>query len=129
MAPNAVQVLPPFEIKSLLAELKALLAALPSTLPLKEITESRYRSLVGFVPDLELVEDLGEASAVNAALERIFGHRKDGLKISERGPAIESIVPVLDQYLNKYAGDIIIQKWLLDLVHTARELVSEMNYS
>lgn len=123
---DTVWMLPPFEDKSLLAELKALLAALPLTLPLVDITESRYGSLVGFAPDPDLVEDYGEAGTVNAALECIFGHRKDGLKISECGPAIEAIVPVLDQYLHKYIGDIILQKWLLDLVQATRELVSDI---
>lgn len=86
---DAVQVLPPFEFKSLPAELKALLAALPSTLPLVDITESLHGPLARFTPYSELVEDLGEAGAVNAALERISGHREDGLKMTELGPSIE----------------------------------------
>ncbi|KAB5587844.1 hypothetical protein CTheo_8714 [Ceratobasidium theobromae] len=119
-----VRVLPPSEVKLLLTELEALLAALPSSLPVVVASESRYSALIGFTPDLELVEDIGEVGAVNTALERMFGHRKDGLKIFECGKSIESIVSVLEKYLKRYPGDIILQKWLIDLVTSARSFCS-----
>jgi hypothetical protein len=123
---DLVRTLPPAEVDALLIELQALLSTLPSTLPLVAVNESRYAALVGFTPDPELVEDRGEVGAVNTELERIFGHRQDGLKIVERGKSIESIVPVLELYLKKNPGDIILQKWLLDFVSSARQLVSEI---
>lgn len=121
---DTVRVLPPSEVEAHLTELQALLSNLPSTLPIVAVSESRYGALVGFTPDLELVGDIGEVGAVNTALERIFGHRMDGLKIVERGKSIESVVSLLGQYLKKYPGDIILQKWLLDFISSARLLVS-----
>jgi hypothetical protein len=120
-----VRVLPPSEVDALLCELQALITNLPPSLPLVvDISESRYGALVGFSPDPELVEDIGEVGAVNTALERMFGHRMDGLKILERGTIIEAIVPLLEGYLKRFQGDIILQKWLADFVSGARALVS-----
>ncbi|KAG9121299.1 hypothetical protein FRC07_002784 [Ceratobasidium sp. 392] len=110
-----VRVSSPGEVDAQLHELQALLSTLPNTLPIRDVDQSIYGSLVGFVPDPELVEDLGESSAVNAALERIFGHRKDVLKILERGKSIESVVHVLELYLKQFSDNVILQKWLIDL--------------
>ncbi|KAG9074268.1 hypothetical protein FRC06_010805, partial [Ceratobasidium sp. 370] len=119
---DIVRVLPPAEVEALLLELQALLSTLPNALPIMDVDRSIYGLLLGFTPDPELVEDRGEVGAVNTALERIFGHRKDGLKILERGKSIEAVVHVLERYLKQYPGDIILQKWLVDLVSSARLL-------
>ncbi|KAG9100886.1 hypothetical protein FS749_012206 [Ceratobasidium sp. UAMH 11750] len=124
MGDQAVRVLLPNEVAKLLRELKALLSALKSSLPLVPLQQSKYASLVGFNPDPNLVDDIGEVGAVNTELERIFGHRQRGLKIEERGQAIQSIHSVLAQYLDRHPGDVILQKWLLDVLSAARSLVS-----
>ncbi|KAG9098215.1 hypothetical protein FS749_004338 [Ceratobasidium sp. UAMH 11750] len=122
---DTVRVLPLAEVEALLLELRALLSTLPNVLPILDVDKSIYRSLLGFSPDPELVEDRGEVGAVNIALERIFGHRKDGLKILERRKSIEAVVHVLENYLKPYPGDIILQKWLVDLVSSARLMRSK----
>jgi hypothetical protein len=80
------------------------------------------------IPDPELIEDRGEVGAVNTTLKRSFGHRMDGLNIHECGKSIESITHALEHYLKKYPGDIILQKWLIDLVSGARLLVSAFQH-
>ncbi|KAG8685283.1 hypothetical protein FRC08_013211, partial [Ceratobasidium sp. 394] len=119
---ETVRILAATEIEALLAELQALLSTLPPSLPDVPACESKYGALLGFIPDPELVEDVGEVGAVNTALERMFGHRQDGLKILERGEPIRAIVPVLEKFLKQHSGDIILQKWLTDFVAAAREM-------
>ncbi|QRV81467.1 hypothetical protein RhiJN_09482 [Ceratobasidium sp. AG-Ba] len=117
-----VRVLPTSEVEALLTELAALFSTLPESLPVVEPAQSKYGRFLGFVPDPELVEERGVVGAVNTALERAFRDRRDGLKIIERGKGIESIVPLLEKFLKRYPGDIILQKWLIDFVSAAREL-------
>ncbi|QRV96437.1 hypothetical protein RhiJN_24455 [Ceratobasidium sp. AG-Ba] len=117
-----VRVLPASEVEALLTELAALISTLPESLPVVEPVQSKYGRFLGFVPDPELVEERGVVGAVNTALEHAFGDRRDGLKIIKRGKGIDSIVPLLEKFLKRYPGDIILQKWLLDFVSAAREL-------
>ncbi|KAG9080966.1 hypothetical protein FRC06_005967, partial [Ceratobasidium sp. 370] len=79
-----VRVLPAAEVGALLTELVALFSTLPDSLPVVELGQSKYGCFVGFVLDPELVEECGQVGAVNTALERAFGHRRDGLQIVER---------------------------------------------
>ncbi|KAG8724201.1 hypothetical protein FRC09_020862 [Ceratobasidium sp. 395] len=76
-----VCILPSPEVEALLAELRALLSTLPSSLPNLDINDYIYASFNGFISDPEVVEDRGEVGAVNTAFERIFGPRIGSLKI------------------------------------------------
>ncbi|KAG9087454.1 hypothetical protein FRC06_002533 [Ceratobasidium sp. 370] len=117
-----VRVLPAAKVEALLTKLVALCSTLPDLLPVVELSQSKYGCFVGFVPDPELVEARGQVGAMNTALEHAFGHCQDGLQIVERGKGIESIVPLLEKFLKRHPGDIILQKWLLDFVSVACEL-------
>ncbi|KAG9121845.1 hypothetical protein FRC07_002029 [Ceratobasidium sp. 392] len=117
-----VCVLSSTEVEALLTELAALVSTLPNSLPSPSIYESKYGLLVRFVLDLDLVEDLGEANTVNAALEHAFGSCQNRLKILEWGNAIELVVTLLEQFLKRYPGNRILQKWLLDFVSATWEL-------
>ncbi|QRV85643.1 hypothetical protein RhiJN_27692 [Ceratobasidium sp. AG-Ba] len=79
-----VRVLPTSEVKALLTELAALFSTLPESLPVVEPAQSKYGRFLGFVPDLELLEERGVVGAVNTALERALRDRRDALKIIER---------------------------------------------
>lgn len=114
-----VCVLPPAEVEALLTELQVLLSTLLTLLPLVVPTESSYGALIGFMPNLELVDNIGKVGTINTALEHMFGHRKNQLKIAKRGKSIESIMTVLERYLKKFPSDIILQEWLIDFVSNA----------
>ncbi|KAG8795009.1 hypothetical protein FRC12_019092 [Ceratobasidium sp. 428] len=125
---ETVRVLLAPEVEALIAELRAFLSTLPDSLPVLDVTASVYTPLIGFPPNPELFEDRGEVGAVNTAFKRMFGPQIGGLKIVERGKCIKLFPGILEHYLKKYPGDIIIQKWLTDAVSSARLLVSSIFY-
>jgi hypothetical protein len=79
-------------LKDQLDELRLCLRALPSDIPIPR--ESKYK-FSDFSPDADWIADTGEVAAVNRELEVRLGSRINGLKLVERGPEMEAIVPVL----------------------------------
>ncbi|KAG1827904.1 hypothetical protein EV424DRAFT_1555001 [Suillus variegatus] len=107
-------------LKDRLAELRQYLKALPSNIPIPK--ESTY-NFSNFSPDLDWTAEIGEAAAVNRELEVRFGSRAGGLKMVERGPETEAVVDVLETWIKKYPGDILLEKWTYDILEAARGLI------
>jgi hypothetical protein len=74
-------------------------------------------------PDANWTTDIGEVGAVNRELEVRFGNQADGLKLVEQGPEIEAVVDVFETWIEKYPGDIILEKWVDDTLEAARGLI------
>ncbi|KAG1843545.1 hypothetical protein F4604DRAFT_255426 [Suillus subluteus] len=106
--------------KDRLAELRQYLKALPSNIPVPK--ESKY-NFSDFSLDADWTAEIGEAAAVNRELEVRFGSRAGGLKIVERGPETEAVVDVLETWIEKYPGDILLEKWIYDTLEAARGLI------
>lgn len=110
------------EILNLLLKLDHLLQNLPESLPLPQKDNSCYGKLLSFHPlPSDWLECIGPVGTVNRQLEVVFGTRAFGFKLKERGPILARVVPILRQYLFEFPTDIILQKWLLDLVRAASE--------
>ncbi|KAG1846510.1 hypothetical protein C8R48DRAFT_677837 [Suillus tomentosus] len=93
-------------LKDRLAELRQYLKVLPSNIPVPK--ESMYH-FSNFSPDLDWTADFREAAAVNRELEVRFGSRAGGLKIVERGPETEAVVDVLETWIKKYPGNVLLE--------------------
>ncbi|KAG1844863.1 hypothetical protein F4604DRAFT_1662817, partial [Suillus subluteus] len=107
-------------LKDRLAELRQYLKALPSNIPVPK--ESKY-NFSDFSLDADWTAEIGEAAAVNRELEVRFGSRAGDLKIVERGPETEAVVDVLETWIEKYPGDILLEKWVYDTLEAARGLI------
>lgn len=107
-------------LKDQLDELRLCLRALPSDIPIPR--ESKYK-FSDFSLDADWIADAGEVAAVNRELEVRLGSRINGLKLVERGPEMEAIVPVLKTWVEKYPGDIILEKWVCDTLKAAQGLI------
>jgi hypothetical protein len=103
-------------LKDRLVELRLCLKALPTDIPIPK--ESKY-NFSNFSPDADWTTDIGEVGAVNQELEVRFGNWADGLKLVERGPEIEAVVDVFETWIEKYPGDIILEKWVDDTLEAA----------
>jgi len=103
-------------LKDCLVELQLCLEALPTDIPIPK--ESKY-NFSNFSPDADWTTDIGEVGAVNRELEVRFGNRADGLKLVKRGPDIEAVVDVFETWIEKYPGDIILEKWVDDTLEAA----------
>ncbi|KAG1858405.1 hypothetical protein DFJ58DRAFT_744888 [Suillus subalutaceus] len=66
---------------------------------------------------------IGEAGAVNRELEVRFGNRVNGLKLVERGPETEAVVDALETWIEKCPGDIILEKWVHDILEAAQSVI------
>ncbi|KAG1842225.1 hypothetical protein F4604DRAFT_1938953 [Suillus subluteus] len=84
--------------------------------------ESKY-NFSDFSLDADWTAEIGEAADVNRELEARFGSRAGGLKIVERGPEPEAVVDVLETWIKKYPGDILLEKWVYDTLEAARGLI------
>lgn len=114
--------LTPAAIEENLLELDKLLESLPKSLPLLDADQSCSRKLLSFHPlPVNWLTDIGEVGTVNRQLEVIFGTRASGLKLKERGSALETVTVILRHYLKLYPDDLILQKWLIDLKSAALE--------
>ncbi|KAG8719148.1 hypothetical protein FRC08_003560 [Ceratobasidium sp. 394] len=123
-------VLSQVQVFNLLMTLDQLLRTLPSSMPCPSSNQSCYAKLLLFHPlPSNWVEDIGIVGTVNWQLEVVFGTCAFGFKLKERGPVLESVIPVLCQYLFAYPGDVILQKWPHDLVHAASNAHTEANLS
>ncbi|KAG8689027.1 hypothetical protein FRC09_012614 [Ceratobasidium sp. 395] len=127
----STDVLSQVQVFNLLMQLDKLLRTLPSSLPLPASNDqSHYAKLLSFHPlSSSWLEDIGIVGTVNRQLEIVFGTRAFGFTLKERGSALESVVPILRQYLFAHPGDIILQKWLRDLVQAALNAHSTANQS
>ncbi|KAG1848086.1 hypothetical protein DFJ58DRAFT_796836 [Suillus subalutaceus] len=105
-------------LKDQLVELRQCLKALPTDIPVPPATESKYK-FSDFSPDAEWTIDIGEAGAVN----RGFGNRVNGLKLVEQGPETEAIVDVLETWIEKCPGDIILEKWVHGILEAAQSVI------
>ncbi|KAG0702894.1 hypothetical protein DFH29DRAFT_874872 [Suillus ampliporus] len=88
-------------LKDQLVELRLCLEALPTNIPVPLATESRYK-FSDFSPDAEWTVDIGEA---------------------ERGLETEAVVDVLETWIEKYPGDIILEKWVHDILEAAQGVI------
>jgi hypothetical protein len=104
-------------LKDCFVELRLCLEALPTDIPIPK--ESKY-NFSNFSLDADWTTDIGEVGAVNRELEVRFGNRADRLKFVERGPEIEAIVDVFETWIEKYPGDIILEKWVDDTLEAAQ---------
>ncbi|KAG1861518.1 hypothetical protein DFJ58DRAFT_777243 [Suillus subalutaceus] len=109
-------------LKDQLVELRQCLKALPMVIPVPPATESKYKSS-NFSPDAEWTIDIGKAGAVNRELEVRFGNHVNGLKFVEQGPETEAIVDVLETWIEKCPGDIILKKWVHDILEAAQSVI------
>ena len=116
-------ILPQSRVLEILLELDSLLQKLPSSLPMPEKGQSRYLKLLSFHPlPSDWLADIGVVGTVNRQLEVIFGTRAFGFKLQERGATLESVIPILQHYLEQFPGDVILQKWLVDLYQAASDV-------
>ncbi|KAG1892207.1 hypothetical protein F4604DRAFT_1948665 [Suillus subluteus] len=109
-------------LKDQLVELRQCLKALPTDIPVPPATESKYK-FSDFSPDAEWTIDIGEAGAVNRELEVRFGNCVNNLKLVERGPETEAVVDVLEIWIEKCPGDIILEKWVHDILEAAQSVI------
>ena len=64
--------------------------------------------------------------AINHELEIRLGHRDRGpIHFRECGPPVVALVSVLDRYTHEFTGDIILTKWLDDVVEGAKHTLTE----
>ncbi|KAG1893814.1 uncharacterized protein F5891DRAFT_1195952 [Suillus fuscotomentosus] len=87
------------QLQDQLVELRLCLEALPTHIPVPLAAESRYK-FSDFSTDAEWAADIGEAGA--------------------RGPEIEAVVDVLETWIEKCSGDIILEKWVHDILEAAQ---------
>jgi hypothetical protein len=111
-------------------ELKLLLKSLPTNLPIQVANqESRLNRLLNFTLDEETVEDIvGEEGAVNRELEAAlfdFLPRNDAgiFFIKERGPALEALADILEIWVTKLPGSMILQLWLKSSIDSAKKCI------
>ena len=107
-------------LKDELTELQVSLKELPMDIPIPK--QSKY-NFSNFSLDPDWITDVGEVGAVNRELEVRLGSRVNGLKIIERGPDTEAIVDVLQIWIEKYSGNIILEKWVHDILQAAQGLI------
>lgn len=84
---------------------------LPDTHPINNRPKPDFRS---FFPDFATYDD---DEAVNRELEINLGPRtgeNDTFTLHERGPGIEALAEVLQQYLEEFPTSFLLRKWLDD---------------
>lgn len=128
--PPIVSALQASDITLKLLTLERLLKTLPKSLDEPTPAESQYKALrTGqLVLEQRHIDDLGELGAVNHALELVFKSRSSGgIILKERGDVLLKIIPILCHYLGPdYPPDIILQKWLLDLISAAEAIIKNV---
>lgn len=107
----------PTDLDEKLQKLRIYLRGLPPSLPLA-FAGSHYNFL-DFEPDTDWVEKCGSVKdAVNRELEVRLGTRAHGpIDLTERGPALEFLVEVLDRYIKIIPGDnTLLVEWVDDIL-------------
>lgn len=113
---------------SKIALLKTYLCKLPDALPVLPPDASAQR-LLYFDIDPAWVADVGEAGAVNRALEGALHdylpRNNQGLFfLKHRGPAIEKLADVFEIWLEKHPDDIILLNWLDSAVDSVKAVIA-----
>ncbi|EDR00600.1 uncharacterized protein LACBIDRAFT_334075 [Laccaria bicolor S238N-H82] len=108
-------------------QLKQYLKALPDKLPISP-PESRLNRLLNFMLDQDWVIDAGEEVAINqeleAALHDFLPRNDNGIfYIKEQGPGIEALADVLDYWLPKHPGSVILELWLKSAIKSAKKCI------
>lgn len=112
---------------SKLKYLKACLQALPDGLALAD-ENSPVSQLLNFSLDADWVEDIGEEMAVNRQLEAALNEympRNDAgiFFITHRGPALVALADVLEFWLGKYPGSVLLQLWLKNATDSGHKCI------
>jgi len=117
----------PEERKAKLKKLSLYLRRLPPSLAVID-SFSRY-NFQDFSPDPDWVEKIGTVEgAVNRELEVRLGTRANGpIEFVERGPAVEALVDVLDQYTGTFPHDGLLAKWIDDALAGVMHTYSKAN--
>ncbi|KAJ7701700.1 hypothetical protein B0H16DRAFT_1705302 [Mycena metata] len=94
----------------------------------QESPRDSTRHLLGFSLDVDLVRRVSEESALDNELENAIvdfgGWESDGtFAITTRGPAIENLADVLEDYLSKYPRSVIVKKWLKGSIASASAMI------
>lgn len=94
----------------------------------QESPRDSTRHLLGFSLDVDLVRRVGEESALDNELENAIvdfgGWESDGtFAITTRGPAIENLADILEDYLSKYPRSVIVKKWLKGSIASASAMI------
>ena len=114
----------PKELVEILAQLKLLLTNLPSELPLRDPSDSKYRTFLYFKLDPEILDKTeDEVATLSEQLEHTFSWQAarttttgDGIiPIVERGDAICALHPILKTYSEKYPENNVLKKWIIDV--------------
>ncbi|KAL7284543.1 hypothetical protein ACG7TL_001835 [Trametes sanguinea] len=119
-----VHVLTQPEREALLMQLRRALEALPEILPENTLD---FR---GFTLSPEECEDRGRGGAMNHLLECTFcpGGRLDGPFLLQcRGPGLLALVDVLATFTCELPGDVVLQKWISDLIQAAEHTCKHYN--
>ncbi|KAL5529773.1 hypothetical protein ACEPAG_5760 [Sanghuangporus baumii] len=88
---------------------------LPDSLPYS----NQFYFFENFAPDPEKVDLIGSVAwAVNDAFEIVLAPkgRHHGIELKERGPELVTVVDVLRRYTEAFSADVVLQKWILDLI-------------
>jgi hypothetical protein len=113
-------------LDSQLSLLKFYLENLPASLPILSISVYGFTS---FELDSEWVADIGKVGAINHELEVWLGHRMEPSKLKERGHGIECLADLFETWTKQYNRDIIITKWVEDVLHAAKDAFSDTSVS
>jgi hypothetical protein len=117
MSTTLIPSLAPVEMK--LRTLAALLRGLPLDLPSDVYHFNTFSEASAFTSDD--LKDFGADGALNRHLERTFAPhgRKDGVVITARGIGLEAVVDVLKNCIAHHPDNVILHKWVDDLVEGA----------
>ena len=105
------------QLEDRLAELYSRLKALPEGLP-GDVYEFR-----GFEITEEESEDLGRSGALNRTLERTFcpqGRVNGPFTLKGQGEGLLAVVDVLSRFTAEFPNDVVLQKWIDDLIQAAK---------
>ncbi|KAG9083618.1 hypothetical protein FRC07_013860, partial [Ceratobasidium sp. 392] len=87
--------------------LRTVLKELP--LPIPDCPSLGLRHYVPSTAGLEATESIN--GAVNFDLERILGHKVNGLKLTEAGPGVVAIADVLEHFIDQFPCDEVLRLW------------------
>ena len=116
-----VTVLTRTELNSRLEHLRKCLDSLPNDLPCGVYDFRKFEV------SEEDSEDIGRSGALNRALECLFcpqGRTQGPFKLKGRGEGLNAIVDVLSRFTEEFPSDVILQKWIEDLIQAAEHTVA-----
>ena len=116
-----VTVLTRAELNSRLKDLRKHLGSLPNDLPCDVYDFRNFE-----VSDEDSL-DIGRSGALNRALECLFcpqGRTQGPFKLKGRGEGLDAIVDVLSRFTEEFPNDVILQKWIEDLIQAAEHTIA-----